>query len=168
MNESMIFQQMRFIRNRTLAALDATTEEMADKVPEGFANNIRWNLGHIYVTQEKLAYSFLQEDPYLPEGYLHFFNAKTSPSTWESTPPSLAELRNLLATQLDRLEETFRGRLAEKGEKPFRLGEHVQFDTLAEVLSFMNWHEGLHQGTISSLKRAQGIENLFTLPSKNA
>lgn len=167
MNEEMIFQQLRFIRMRTLAALDATSEEMADVMPEGFANNIRWNLGHIYVTQEKLAYSFLNESPYLPDHYLDLFNARTNPTMWEVEAPSLSSLRSLLAEQLDRLEETFRGRLSEKGEKPFRLGENFEFTTLGEVLSFMSWHEGLHQGTITSLKRAQGIEQLFELPTKS-
>ncbi|WLR46662.1 hypothetical protein LC065_13925 [Halobacillus litoralis] len=37
----------------------------------------------------------------------------------------------------------------------------IVFRTLDEVLNFTIWHEGLHQGTISAMKRAQGIENLF-------
>ncbi|WJV30610.1 hypothetical protein QTG56_06100 [Rossellomorea sp. AcN35-11] len=60
-----------------------------------------------------------------------------------------------------RVKEVFSGRLDEVGEKPFVLGEHTSFTTLGEVLSFANWHEGLHQGTITSIKRVQGIESLW-------
>ncbi len=76
------------------------------------------------------------------------------------SPPSLKELRDLLEDQPKRVKEAYTGRLDEQGEKPFDLGT-VTFTTLGEVLSFANWHEGLHQGTITSIKRVQGVENLF-------
>ncbi|WLR46661.1 DinB family protein [Halobacillus litoralis] len=58
MKEESLFQQMRFVRKRSLAALNATTEEIADAKPEGFLNNIRWNFGHIFVSQENLLARF--------------------------------------------------------------------------------------------------------------
>ncbi|QHE54016.1 DinB family protein [Pontibacillus sp. HMF3514] len=165
MNDEMIFQQMHFIRNRTVAALDATTEEMADIMPEGFNNSIRWNLGHIFVAQERLIHGFVQEEPQLPPHYVEWFNANTSPETWDKDAPTLSELREHLVQQPKRLEDKFKGRLSEKGPQPFKLGEDTVFTTLAEVVSFANWHEGLHQGTITSLKRAQGAEKLFEVSS---
>ncbi|MCA1061024.1 DinB family protein [Rossellomorea aquimaris] len=164
MKEQMLFQQMEFIRMRTLAALDATTEQLADEIPEGFKNSIRWNLGHILLSQENLLYSFVGENDRksLPPEYGELFGFNTSPKTWESlTPPTLSELRDKLEAQPLRIKEAFTGRLDQLGEKPFVLGEHTTFTTLAEVLSFANWHEGLHQGTITSIKRVQGIENLW-------
>ncbi len=158
MNDEMIFQQVRFVRNRTLEALDATTEAMADKMPEGFNNSIRWNLGHIFVTQERLIHGFLQEEPQLPPHYAEWFNANTSPETWDREAPTLNEIREHLAQQPERLEEKFKGRLSVEGPQPFQLGVELTFTTLAEVVSFSNFHEGLHQGTITSLKRAKGAE----------
>lgn len=157
----MIFKQMDFIRMRTLAALDNTTEEMADLIPEGFQNSIRWNLGHIYLSHENLIHSFIKEKGNVPEGFAELFGFNTNPGIWETTPPSLNELRELLAEQPRRLRESFAGRLAQKGEKPFRMTNEIAFETLAEVVSFANWHEGLHQGAITTLKRVQGIENLW-------
>jgi uncharacterized damage-inducible protein DinB len=165
MNENVLFQQLEFIRLRTLAFLDATTEEQADGMPDGFRNSIRWNLGHILLTHENLLYSFLgeQEKKGIPEGFDGLFGFHTSPLTWKEnnlTPPSLSVLRNLLEDQPKRFKEVFSGRLNEQGEKPFNLGS-VTLTTLADVFAFTNWHEGLHQGTITTIKRVQGVENLF-------
>ncbi|WP_226579568.1 DinB family protein [Halobacillus litoralis] len=161
MKEESLFQHMRFVRRRTLAALDATTEEAAGQTPQGFLNNIRWNLGHIYVSQENLLQRFLGEDPELPKTYLSLFNGGTSPEEWPENVPSLIELRGYLEEQTERMIHQFQGRLDEEGEKPFDLGGGVVFRTLDEVVNFSLWHEGLHQGTISAQKRAQGIKALF-------
>ena len=161
MKEESLFQQMRFVRRRTLASLDATTEEVADITPEGFLNNIRWNLGHIYVSQESLLARFSGTDAQLPDKYHQLFNGGTSPAEWPETIPSLQELRQRLELQTERLIDTYEGRLFEEGEEPFNLGGGVVFRTLDEVLNFTVWHEGLHQGTISALKRSQGVEKLF-------
>ncbi|MBM7585141.1 putative damage-inducible protein DinB [Bacillus pakistanensis] len=167
MKEGMLFQQMEFIRARTIAALDATTEEMADVIPNGFRNSIRWNLGHIYLAQENLLHHFIKEEPILPKHFLELFHFNTDPTIWEHSPPSLTELKGLLEEQPNRVKEKFTGRLDEVGKEPFRLTEKVQFTTLGEVLSFTNWHEGLHQGAITTIKRAQGIENLWEIPAKH-
>ncbi|MYL48373.1 DinB family protein [Halobacillus litoralis] len=161
MKEESLFQQMRFVRKRSLAALDATTEEVADAKPEGFLNNIRWNFGHIFVSQENLLARFTGEEAFIPEGYIQLFNGGTSPDEWPEEVPRLSDLRKELESQTERLIQTYEGRLSEEGEKPFDLGGGIVFRTLDEVLNFTIWHEGLHQGTISAMKRAQGVENLF-------
>lgn len=161
MEDLQLFKQMDFIRMRTIAALDNTTEEMADIVPPGFKNSIRWNLGHIYLSHENIIHSFVGEKGNIPEGFKELFGFNTSPDQWETEAPSLSQLRELLSGQPTRLRETFLGRLSEKGEKPFQLTKDIAFETLAEVVSFANWHEGLHQGAITTLKRVQGIENLW-------
>lgn len=162
MNEEMLFQQMRFIRQRTLAALDATPEEMLLTIPEGFNNNLLWNYAHIYVTLDNLMYSFLNEKHTILPHYLELFSRGSSPTYWNGETPPISEIREFLVSQPDRIVETFAGRLSEKGEKPFTLGPTVQFTTLGEILGFANFHEGVHQGSIIGLKRALGIENLRT------
>ncbi|PKR78388.1 DinB family protein [Halalkalibacillus sediminis] len=161
MNEKTLFAQLRFIRMRTIAALDATSEENADKQPAGFTNNIRWNLGHIFVAQENLLYAFIGEKPPMPEHFLKWFNRGTSPQDWDGDLPSLEELRQLLKEQPDRMEATFTGQLNEKGPQPFALTEDFVLETIEDAFHFVIWHEGIHQGTITGLKHAIGDEELF-------
>lgn len=161
MNEEMLFQQMNFIRNRTIAALDATTEEIVHVIPPGFKNNLLWNFAHIFVSQDILMYSFLNEKYSLPAHYQELFMMGSSPEKWTVEPPTLAEIRTHLIEQPTRMIEAFSGRLNEKGDKPFKLGPTVTFTTLGEILGFANFHEGTHQGTINSMKRALGVEDLW-------
>jgi uncharacterized damage-inducible protein DinB len=165
MKEEMLFQQMQFIRDRTLAQLDVTTEALADELPNGFRNTIRWNLGHIFVSHEFLLHSFAGEEPKIPADYNELFQRNTSPAEWITAPPTLQELRNLLDDQTKRIVEVFSGRLSEEGENPFQMTETVKFTTIGEVLNFALWHEGLHQATINCIKRAAGVENLWELPN---
>lgn len=48
MTGEMLLKHLELVRANALRALESTTEEMADAMPAGFRNTIRWNLGHIY------------------------------------------------------------------------------------------------------------------------
>ena len=62
----IIFNQLKSYRNDTLSLLEDVSAEEAEIIPKRFNNNIRWNMGHIYLdqylwietqTKEKKAYS---------------------------------------------------------------------------------------------------------------
>lgn len=158
----MLFKQMKFVRYRTLAMLDATTEEIADKIPNGFRNNIRWNFGHIIVIQENIIGGYLGNESTLPVSYHELFNRGTSPEDWKDKRlPTLSELRNELEQQYERMVEICTGKTKLEGENPIIFGPEYQFTTLGEGISFANFHEAVHQGSINSLKRSLGVEDLW-------
>ncbi|MRG85700.1 DinB family protein [Salinibacillus xinjiangensis] len=78
--DDKLFQHFHFVRGQTLAALDGTTEEIADMIPTGFHNNIRWNLGHIFLSLNNLLYSYIGEKHGLTERDYQLFQFSTSPS----------------------------------------------------------------------------------------
>jgi uncharacterized damage-inducible protein DinB len=154
MNEALFFSLNRFTRNRTLQALDKTDELVADEVPSGFSNSIRWNLGHILVTQEVLMFkNAANESMKLDSNLIELFKMGTKPDS-KINYPTLEELRNLLAEQQERIERTFAGRLSELLGSPIKLGEWIEFKTIGEVLTFTIYHEGIHQGVINGIKYA--------------
>ncbi|TYS64502.1 DinB family protein [Sutcliffiella horikoshii] len=159
--EEMLFKQLQFVRKRTIAALDATTEHLADEMPGNVKNSIRWNLGHIFVSQDTLLYSFIGEEHHAPKNYLELFAMGSSPHQWKEEGPTLQEIRDYLVEQPSRIQEDFAGKLEEPIQQPFKLGDH-ELITLGELLSFAIWHEGLHQGAINTIKRAAGTEDLWS------
>ncbi|WP_223700938.1 DinB family protein [Sutcliffiella deserti] len=159
-SEALLFKQLSFVRNRTNLILETTSEELADRMPNGFRNSIRWNAGHIFLTMDTLLYSFAGKEHYVPLSYFKLFQMNTSPAGWGSEPPNMDEIKGHLLDQTDRIKKDFTGRLDEKIVKPFQIGDY-KLDTLAEVLGFANWHEGLHQGVMNSIKRASGINDLW-------
>ncbi|MEF3306075.1 DinB family protein [Paenibacillus sp. GYB003] len=146
--EAMIFRLLDMSRSRTLQIAADVTESQADVVPEGFNNNIRWNLGHIVTVQERFAFRLIGEPMDLPEELMSLFVGGTKPADWQTPAPGLAELRTLLEEQPERIRKRIEGRLDEKLKVPFK-----ELDRLADVLAFGVGHEGLHAGYIQALKR---------------
>lgn len=160
MNDSQLLKQFTFWRYRTIQALEATTEEQADRLPEGFTNTVRWNLGHILVTAEFALDRFTEMQNNLPVPYPALFKAGTRPDEWTEDPPSLSELKHQLLEQNTRLNK-LDGQLRDPLQSDFSIGSYLKLETIGELLLFLMNHENLHLGTISGIKRAQGIKELW-------
>lgn len=156
MNEETLWQEVEFVRQAVLSEVKDVTEETADKMPEGFRNTIRWNLGHIYVVQESLVVGLAGGSPECSDSYKDLFAPGTKPADWQGEVPSLSELKATLEQQPLRLKERFAGRLEEKAAKPFTPGNLV-LDTIEGLVNFTLYHEGLHTGNIKGLKRSIGL-----------
>jgi uncharacterized damage-inducible protein DinB len=150
MNE-YILDQLEFVRTATLSAVEGLSEGEANAVPEGFSNNILWNLGHIYFVQERI-FHFAQEPLSVPEGFAKFFGSGTKPADWVEQPPALSVVCELLREQPQRIRESLRKRLNEPVAEPFKI-RSLEMRTLAEVLTFMLYHEGTHIQNIKTIKR---------------
>jgi uncharacterized damage-inducible protein DinB len=147
-----LFRQLEFAREQTLKAVTDITEDVADTIHTGFRNNIRWNLGHIYLAQENYAFRFLGMPLTLPANYPDLFAHGTSPLNWTEAPPSLSELIHLLSGQLERIRSALKHRLDEKIEKPYTTSAGLYIETVRELLSFMLYHEGMHFSCIKVYK----------------
>ena len=102
-----LFEQLQFVRQGTLHIIKDISETQADIVPEGFNNNIRWNLGHIY-----LVHALFSQDR-APSGYGSLFKMGSKPADWTVQPPALPELLELLEAQPNRIQEQLLDRLDE-------------------------------------------------------
>ncbi|QOY34261.1 DinB family protein [Anaerobacillus isosaccharinicus] len=154
-----IFTQLDFIRKNTLKAFEDINEEKADYIPKGFKNNIRWHLGHLYVVQEKLAFTPLDLPMELPTEMLAFFAPGTAPEDWKTAPPTMEEIKTLLEKQIDRVYEALQDRLHEQVNHPFTTKSGLTLETVEQFLSFNLYHEGVHVSTIKALKALSELED---------
>jgi hypothetical protein len=155
MQESTIFDQYDFYRERTIEAIDFMTEDQADVIPSGFNNSMRWNLGHILVSQEQLMYYFGMNQPgEVSKQTVEAFRRGTSPHDWSDAPLSLSEIQMQLQEQKERMKTVFPGKLAQPAAKIFDLGKQRELKTLGDLFVFSLWHEGFHQGISRSIKRS--------------
>lgn len=147
------------VRTLTLSVLDNTPEEFADRIPEGYRNSIRWNFGHILYIQERLAYEVTGGKGHLPEEYARLFAAGTSPADWNETPPTLADIKEQMLLQSERIKQSHASGLDHPLPQPFTNKLGITFDTVGGCLLFSFFHEGLHLDTIHhyirQLKRAE-------------
>ncbi|GED70534.1 hypothetical protein BRE01_42360 [Brevibacillus reuszeri] len=147
----VLFQQLQDYRSETLHAIEGMTEEEVNLVPVGFNNGILWNLGHIYLDQYLWISHLTKEEISIPPGFHEWFAYGTKPADWQTPPPSLDTLRQLLANQPEQIRTMYGERLEEEFPAT-ESGMH----TISQVLVRTIFHEGLHLAAITAIRRFLG------------
>lgn len=145
----VLFEQLRDFRNELLSVVEGTSEQEAELIPEEFNNNIRWNLGHIYLDQYLWIQSLTKEDDQsFPPSFNQWFGFGTRPEDFTKDTPSFTSLLELLRQQPTEIMEKYGHRLEEEFP-PTEMGMH----TIEQVLVRTIFHEGLHLGAILAMKK---------------
>ncbi|WP_050613716.1 DinB family protein [Bacillus testis] len=144
----ILFNQLNDYRQQLIHLLHTVSEEQADMIPDGFHNNIRWNAGHIYLDQYLWIQHLTKEPIYIPEEYHNWFGHGTSPTVWQTSPPTMKNLILQLSNQVNYIKEKYGNRL-EIEYAPIESG----MQTLSQVLVRTIYHEGIHLSHIQLLKR---------------
>ncbi len=143
----------RIIRTRKylLEQVENLSIESLNKVPEGFNNNIIWNLGHLIAAQQGICYARSGVGTAVDEKY--FLNYKPGTKPTESIDENEVEqIKALLITSLDNLEADINNNLF-KTYSSFTTRYGVDISNIDDALQFLMFHEGLHSGTVMALKR---------------
>ncbi|MBS4022329.1 MAG: DinB family protein [Dethiobacter sp.] len=155
--EQSLFDQMNYLRQRTITTVKDLSDKEANAIPEGFNNNILWNTGHICLIQEQLVFAFAKEPMGTPDDFPALFAMGTKPSEWASKPPALSELIQLLQEQPVRIQERLKNRLNDTVALPFVI-PGLKLQTFAELLTFTFYHEGTHIQAIKMLKKINELQ----------
>ncbi|MBN8435444.1 DinB family protein [Priestia flexa] len=150
----LLLHHLETVRSITLKVLSSVTEQESLVTPDGFSNNIVWNLGHIAYIQEKLVFELAGKKNQLPASYERLFAAGTIPSQWKETPPTLIQLKEELMTQTERIKEFIPAHYDLKLAKPFTNKAGISFDHVGSTFLFSFYHEGMHVETIKQIKKA--------------
>lgn len=151
MKDEVVLAQFEFGRNGILKEAAEVTEEIADIVPTGLSNSLRWQMGHVLLSTEQLLFYFSGESMEVEEGYNELFASGTRPADWNKDAPSVEQLHTQLTEQMTRIRSTFEGRLDEEIEKPFKAGT-LELHTIGELLLFVLFHESEHRGIMKVMK----------------
>ncbi|MBY0122757.1 DinB family protein [Bacillus sp. S/N-304-OC-R1] len=144
----VLFKQLESYRNGVLGSVKDVTEEEAEIIPKGFNNNIRWNLGHIFLDQYLWIQAITKEKTPVPDHYNTWFGFGTSPANFTAETPSLEELRDALKNQPSQIKEAY-GQQLEVEYHPTEMG----MQTIEQVLIRTIFHEGMHLQTILDIKK---------------
>lgn len=143
----VLFNQLEEYRGYLLGVVRDVTEEEAEIVPVNFNNNIRWNLGHVYLDQYDWINAVTGEKT-RPKNFSNWFGYGTSPSDFTEQTPGINELKDLLSKQIKDIKETYGERL-ETEYPATEMGMH----TIEQVLTRTIFHEGMHLQTILDIKK---------------
>lgn len=142
---------IRKTRAFLLKNLEDLTAEQYNKIPEGFNNNIIWNLGHMIAAQQGVCYIRAGLAPRVGEDIINSFKSSTKPERAYSGA-EMENIKSLLFSTLDQLEEDYNNNIF-GGYTAWSTRYGVELASIDDALDFLPFHEGLHSGCIGAMKR---------------
>jgi hypothetical protein len=132
--------------------MDKYSLEDLNKVPEGFSNNLIWNIAHVVVTQQLLVYK-LSGLPLMIDDEMIGLYKKGTKTERTVSQEEVNTIRELLFSTLDKTEEDISAGIFKKyQEYPTSTGFVLK--SVKDAMSFNNFHEGIHLGYILALKKS--------------
>lgn len=142
---------LRQTRQNILGICDGLTLEQLNHIPEGFNNNIAWNVGHCVATQQLLCYALAQQEMKFPMDFINSYRKGSKPEG----PINGAEwtfIKDRLFTTIDAFEADL-SKLDFSNFKEYTTSYGTKMTNIGQALSFNNTHEGMHLGTILALRK---------------
>ncbi len=145
------FEITRMNRRKLLDVLENNTLEQLNKVPEGFSNNLIWNIAHIVVVQQMLVYKLSGLPMQISDAMVDAYKRGTKPEA-DVTADEVETIKQLLTATIDQTEADYNAGI-------FR--DYTDFTTMSgfvitnaqQAIEFNNYHEGIHVGIMLSIRK---------------
>lgn len=141
----------------TRAALNKIIENysLADlnKIPEGFNNNIIWNIGHVIVTEQLLVYKLSGLQPMVSDNLINKYKKDSKPDG-NVSQAEVDEIKELLFSTIERTKIDYTNNVFINYNEYTVSTTGNTLKNVDDALNFALFHEGLHAGYILALKRA--------------
>lgn len=126
--------------------------EQLNVVPEGFKNNLIWNIAHVVVTQQLLVYKLSGLPMMLDEEMVNRYKKGTQ-TEGDVTQEEVDRVKELLFVTVEKtIEDIDSGVFQTFNEYPTSTGFVLK--SIKDAIAFNNFHEGIHLGYIMALKKA--------------
>ncbi|WP_106795119.1 DinB family protein [Aquimarina sp. Aq78] len=146
-----IFKTWKTSRNLYSEYFENYTLEQLNKIPDGFSNNLIWNIGHIIVAQQALIYKGSNLNGHISDELFGLYKSGTKP-TRLTTEIEVKELKALLLSLIEKTEiDFYHGKFNTYNERMTGTGFHLS--SLMDAFEFNNYHEGLHLGCMMNIRK---------------
>ena len=133
----------QFLGNHTL--------EQLNKIPEGFKNNLIWNIGHIVVVQQMLVYKFSGLPMMISDEMVDAYKKGSKPAH-NATQAEVDEIKSLLLKTINQTKEDFDNKIF-KNYQEYPTSTGFTIKRAEDAMAFNNFHEGLHIGIMMGLRK---------------
>lgn len=136
-------------RQLLLQITENLSMEQLNKIPQGFKNNIAWNIAHLAVTQQLLCYKLSGLDCLISNEMIADFQKGTAPDQPISKEGFEAIKAQFLQLPL-RLEEDYNKGIFENYSE-YKTSVNITLNSVEDAIMFNTYHEGIHLGIILQL-----------------
>lgn len=148
---SSVFDVQKTIREILLKILDSHSLEQLNKVPNGFNNNIIWNIGHCISSQQVLVYKLSGLPTMVSEDFILKYRKGTKPEG-DVSEEEVNEIKTFLLTTYEKTKNDFEsGLFVDYNEYTTSMGFTLK--NVQDALDFNNYHEGIHTGIAMTLRK---------------
>lgn len=131
---------------------DISREQLLN-IPDGFRNNIWWNIAHVVVTQQILVYKLSGLPMRISEALVDKFRKGTVPDG-KATEEEIEIITSFLFSTIEWTQEDYANGLF-KTYNEYTTSVKVTLCSVEDAIAFNVYHEGLHLGSILALLKLQ-------------
>jgi len=147
-------EKIKKFRQFLLSQISDLTDEQLNRIPQGYNNNIIWNLAHLICAQQSICYMRANLPITIDDKYFAPYTTNTKPTGFIDGA-EIERIKNLLIDSIDEFQRDFDNSIFEEySPSPNILKVYgIELTTIGDALEFILYHEGFHSGYIISLKR---------------
>ena len=149
----MTYQFDILSKNRALIlkVIDGFSLKQLNKIPEGFNNNIAWNIAHLVVTQQLLCYKMSGLPILISDEMVSKYKKGTKPEA-EVTHAEFEEIKALLVSLPIKFEKDYNAGVF-KSYEAYTTSVNLTLTDIDTAAAFNNFHEGIHLGVILAMRK---------------
>jgi hypothetical protein len=134
---------LKFLENYSLEKLNT--------IPEGFSNNLIWNIGHIIVVQQLLVYKLSGLPTMISIEMIEKYQKGTKPEH-NITQEEVDEMKILLFSTIEKTKQDLANNLFQNYIE-FTSMSGFTMQSAANAIEFNNYHEAMHTGIMMQIRK---------------
>ncbi|GEC78382.1 DinB family protein [Flavobacterium aquatile] len=138
-------------RKVLLGFLEKYSLEELNKIPEGFSNNLIWNIGHIIVVQQLLVYKLSGLPTMISNEMIEKYQKGTKPEH-NVGQEEVDEIKVLLFSTLEKTKHDFEENIFQNYIE-FTSMSGFTMKSAANAIEFNNYHEAVHTGIMMQIRK---------------
>lgn len=146
-----IINNVKQVRAHFIESISGLTAAQLNEIPEGFNNNIIWNMAHLVAAQQGICYLRAGLETFVDKEFYLSYTGGTKPDGIVSEE-GIAHIKTLLIATLDQFKTDYQQQIF-GNYKGWTTRYGVELNSVDDALEFLSFHEGLHLGYIMALKR---------------
>lgn len=142
------------LKNRKLlkSFIENLSLEDLNKIPEGFNNNIIWNIAHTIVTQQLLVYKLSGLPMIVSDELVDSYRKGTKPEK-DLSQSEVDFIKGLIFSTIEKTEEDYKNKVFQIYNQ-YTVTTKSTLSNVEEAVEFNNFHEGIHLGYILALRKS--------------
>ncbi|MFT7498072.1 MAG: hypothetical protein ACI8QP_000657 [Porticoccaceae bacterium] len=145
------FNILRQSRKLILKIIDGYSIEQLNFIPNGFKNNIAWNVAHLIVTQQLICYNLSGLPMHVTKKMVNLYKKGTAPEK-EISSLEFENIKEQFISIVDQFEKDYKEGIF-KDFNEYTTSVNVTLSDIDSAIAFNDYHEGIHLGIILSLRK---------------